>query len=300
MHDSMMPYAEYVIHGARAAARGGRPKARAAPHTVHHDGAEPSAPTSRTASARASWATVWVNITRTATRRYTTRWRAWRSRFVMRGMLVDGHGNFGTVDGDSPAAMRYTEARMTPLALELLRDIDKDTVPFRLNFDDTLKEPDMLPAQLPEPAWSTARASIAVGLATNIPPHNLREVIERHRRRRSTTPTSLLDELMQLRAGAPTSPPGGRARRHAGGAANAAYEIGARQSCTLRARTHHRGRARRRPSCSCITEMPYQVNKAALLEQHPQAHRGEERPRWAASTTSATRPTAPACARSSS
>ena len=70
----------------------------------------------------------------------------------MRGPLVDGHGNFGSIDGDSAAAMRYTEARMTPLALLMLRDIEKDTVPFRLNFDDTLKEPDMLPGSLPEPA----------------------------------------------------------------------------------------------------------------------------------------------------
>ena len=77
--------------------------------------------------------------------------------FSMRGPLVDGHGNFGSIDGDSAAAMRYTEARMTPLALEMLRDIEKDTVPFRLNFDDTLKEPDMLPGALPEPAGQRRR-----------------------------------------------------------------------------------------------------------------------------------------------
>ena len=70
----------------------------------------------------------------------------------MRATLVDGHGNFGSIDGDSAAAMRYTEARMAPLALQMLRDLDKDTVPFHLNFDDTLKEPDMLPARLPQPA----------------------------------------------------------------------------------------------------------------------------------------------------
>ncbi len=88
--------------------------------------------------------------------------------FVMRVPLVDGHGNFGSIDGDSPAAMRYTEARMTELALLLLRDIDKDTVGFHLNFDDTLKEPDVLPARFPNLLVNGA-SGIAVGLATNIP-----------------------------------------------------------------------------------------------------------------------------------
>ena len=97
--------------------------------------------------------------------------------YSMRGLLVDGHGNFGSIDGDSSAAMRYTEARMAPLALEMLRDIDKDTVPFSFNFDDTLKEPDMLPARYPNLLVNGA-SGIAVGLATNIPPHNLREAID--------------------------------------------------------------------------------------------------------------------------
>ena len=91
--------------------------------------------------------------------------------------LVDGHGNFGSIDGDSAAAMRYTEARMRPLALEMLRDIDKDTVPFSFNFDDTLKEPDLLPASFPNLIVNGA-SGIAVGLATNIPPHNLGEAID--------------------------------------------------------------------------------------------------------------------------
>ena len=92
--------------------------------------------------------------------------------FSLRGTLVDGHGNFGSIDGDSAAAMRYTEARMAPLALEMLRDIEKDTVPFRLNFDDTVKEPDMLPARYPN-LLVNGTSGIAVGLATNIPTHNL-------------------------------------------------------------------------------------------------------------------------------
>ena len=97
--------------------------------------------------------------------------------YSMRGVLVDGHGNFGSIDGDSAAAMRYTEARMAPLALQMLRDIEKDTVPFSFNFDDTLKEPDLLPSRYPN-LLVNGTSGIAVGLATNIPPHNLGEVID--------------------------------------------------------------------------------------------------------------------------
>ena len=96
--------------------------------------------------------------------------------FNMGKVLIDGHGNFGSVDGDPAAAMRYTEARLAPPALELLRDIDKDTVPFSLNFDDSLKEPDVLPGRFPNLLVNGAYG-IAVGLATNIPTHNLEEVI---------------------------------------------------------------------------------------------------------------------------
>ncbi|HPY94231.1 MAG TPA: DNA gyrase subunit A, partial [Clostridia bacterium] len=116
--------------------------------------------------------------------------------FSMRGMLVDGHGNFGSIDGDTAAAMRYTEARMSPLAIEMLRDLQKDTVPYRLNFDDTLKEPDLLPSRYPNMIVNGA-SGIAVGLATNIPPHNLREAIA------ATIllmekPDATLDEVMAL------------------------------------------------------------------------------------------------------
>ncbi len=97
--------------------------------------------------------------------------------FSMSMPLVDGQGNFGSIDGDGPAAMRYTEARLSPIALEMLRDIDKQTVPFQLNFDDSLKEPAVLPSRFPNVLVNGA-TGIAVGLATNIPPHNLREVIE--------------------------------------------------------------------------------------------------------------------------
>ena len=94
----------------------------------------------------------------------------------MRYTLVDGQGNFGSVDGDSPAAMRYTEARMSRLAEEMLRDIDKDTVDFQLNFDDTLQEPTVLPTRIPNLLINGA-SGIAVGMATNMPPHNMTEVL---------------------------------------------------------------------------------------------------------------------------
>lgn len=126
--------------------------------------------------------------------------------FSMREQLVDGHGNFGSLDGDSAAAMRYTEARMAPLALEMLRDIDKDTVPFHLNFDDTLKEPDILPARFPN-LLVNGTSGIAVGLATNIPPHNLKEVIDAVNLR-IDHPEAGLDEFMKVLPG-PDFPTGG-------------------------------------------------------------------------------------------
>src|SRR6187401_786341 len=95
----------------------------------------------------------------------------------LRYPLVDGQGNFGSVDGDSPAAMRYTEARLKKIAEEMLADIDKDTVDFRLNFDDTLKEPTVLPAKIPN-LLANGASGIAVGMATNMPPHNLSEVVD--------------------------------------------------------------------------------------------------------------------------
>ena len=116
--------------------------------------------------------------------------------FNMRAPLVDGHGNFGSIDGDSAAAMRYTEARMTPLALELLRDIDKDTVKFSLNFDDTEKEPDVLPGRFPNLLVNGANG-IAVGLATAIPPHNFAETIDAVIAQMEK-PDISLDELMQI------------------------------------------------------------------------------------------------------
>ncbi|HPS82480.1 MAG TPA: DNA gyrase subunit A, partial [Candidatus Limiplasma sp.] len=180
--------------------------------------------------------------------------------FSMRGQLVDGHGNFGSIDGDSAAAMRYTEARMTPLAMQMLRDIDKDTVAYRLNFDDTLKEPDMLPARFPNLLVNGA-SGIAIGLATNIPPHNLRECVNAVIAE-IDNPDITVDELMKW-IPAPDFPTGGvlldtEEIRNA-------YTNG-RGKLTLRARTHiEEGAAGRK--LIVITEVPYQVNKAATLEK---------------------------------
>ncbi|MEG0902191.1 MAG: DNA gyrase subunit A, partial [Clostridia bacterium] len=180
--------------------------------------------------------------------------------FSMRGPLVDGHGNFGSVDGDGAAAMRYTEARMTPLAMQMLRDIEKNTVPFRLNFDDTLKEPDMLPASFPNLLVNGA-SGIAVGLATNIPPHNLRESVEAVIAQ-IDNPDITVDELMKI-IPAPDFPTGGLLLNTE--EIRNAYATG-RGRLLLRARTHvEDGTAGRK--LIVITEIPYQVNKASMLER---------------------------------
>ena len=180
--------------------------------------------------------------------------------FSMRGMLVDGHGNFGSIDGDTAAAMRYTEARMSPLALEMLRDLQKDTVPHRLNFDDTLKEPDLLPARYPNMLVNGA-SGIAVGLATNIPPHNLRETIDAAIHLMEN-PDATLDDLMALMP-APDFPTGGILLDTK--EIRAAYETG-RGKLTLRAKVDiEPGKSGRH--LLCITEVPYQVNKAQMLEK---------------------------------
>ena len=132
-------------------------------------GANPSSP-------RASWAMCWVSTTRMATRPRMTRWCAWR-RISLRYPLIDGQGNFGSRDGDNAAAMRYTEARLTPIAKLLLDELDEGTVDFVPNYDGSQEEPQMLPARLPVMLLNGA-SGIAVGMATEIPPHNLREVAQ--------------------------------------------------------------------------------------------------------------------------
>jgi DNA gyrase subunit A len=178
----------------------------------------------------------------------------------MRYMLVDGQGNFGSVDGDPPAAMRYTEARLSGIAEELLFDIDKNTIDFRDNFDGTFKEPTVLPARLPNLLLNGA-AGIAVGMATNIPPHNLGEVCD------GITylidnPDATLEELIKIIPG-PDFPTGGLILGSEG--INNAYSTG-RGHVLIRAKAHVE-EAARGAFYIVVTELPYQVNKARLQER---------------------------------
>ena len=259
MHDSMIPYSEHVILE-RALPRvedGLKPVQRRILFTMHELGNTHDKPHRKCARIVGDClgkyhphgdSSVYDALTRMA------------QPFVMRAMLVDGHGNFGSIDGDSPAAMRYTEARMTELAMVMLQDIDKDTVDFHLNFDDTQKEPDLLPGRYPNLLVNGA-SGIAVGLATNIPPHNLGEVID--------GAVALIDdpdlttaELMRF-IPAPDFPTGGILAGD--GELIQAYETG-RGKLQVRARVHiEKGNAGR--SLIVMDEMPYQINKAALLEK---------------------------------
>ncbi len=179
--------------------------------------------------------------------------------FILRAPLVDGHGNFGSIDGDSAAAMRYTEARMTPLAMELLRDLEKDTVRWGLNFDDTLKEPDVLPGRFPNLLVNGA-SGIAVGVATNIPPHNLGEVIDGVVAY-IDNPNINLDQMMKIIKG-PDFPTGGEIIY--GDGLRSAYETG-KGKIILRAKVGIEQNGDKQNLV--ITELPYQVNKAVLLQK---------------------------------
>ena len=180
--------------------------------------------------------------------------------FSYRYTLVDGHGNFGSVDGDGAAAMRYTEARMSKIALELLRDINKDTIDFHDNYDGSEREPDVLPARFPNLLVNGA-SGIAVGMATNIPPHNLTEVISALHILMNN-PDATTTELMEALPG-PDFPTGGIVLGKSG--IRKAYETG-RGSIIVRGRveieTLKNGKER-----ILITELPYVVNKAKLVER---------------------------------
>ena len=178
--------------------------------------------------------------------------------FSMRYTLVDGHGNFGSVDGDPPAAYRYTESRMSKLSLEMLRDIDEDTVDFIPNYDDRLKEPTVLPSKFPN-LLVNGSTGIAVGMATNIPPHNLGEVIDAIFCLMDN-PEAGLEDLMQYVKG-PDFPTAGIIMGKAG--IRAAYGTG-RGKITLRARAEIVETKHDRYQIH-ITELPYQVNKAKLI-----------------------------------
>ena len=180
--------------------------------------------------------------------------------FNMREMLVDGHGNYGSVDGDGAAAMRYTEARMAPLALEVLRDLDKNTVDWTLNFDDTIQEPVTLPCRFPNILVNGANG-IAIGLATNIPTHNLGEVISAAIAMIDNRDITL-DQLMKIIPG-PDFPTGGYIV--GGEDLKNAYETG-KGKITIRAKVHVEGKGNEKKNI-VITELPYQVNKAKLLQR---------------------------------
>lgn len=178
--------------------------------------------------------------------------------FSLRYPLVDGHGNFGSVDGDPPAAYRYTEAKMSKISVNMLTDIDKDTVEFNPNFDDRLKEPAVLPSKFPN-VLVNGSVGIAVGMATNIPPHNLCEVIDGVKLL-AQNPDCTLEELMEVIKG-PDFPTGGIIMGRAG--IRAAYATG-RAKITLRSKTNIEEVNGR--TAIVVTEIPYMVNKARLIE----------------------------------
>lgn len=179
--------------------------------------------------------------------------------FSMRYMLVDGHGNFGSVDGDPPAAYRYTESRMSRVAVEMLTDIDKETVDFISNYDDRLKEPTVLPAKFPN-LLVNGSTGIAVGMATNIPPHNMREVIDAMCYL-IDNPDADYPELMKYIKG-PDFPTGGIIMGHSG--IREAYATG-RGKIIVRARAEVQEDSNGRFKIA-VTELPYQVNKARLIQ----------------------------------
>ncbi|WRD38284.1 DNA topoisomerase (ATP-hydrolyzing) subunit A [Helicobacter pylori] len=179
--------------------------------------------------------------------------------FSMRLELVDGQGNFGSIDGDNAAAMRYTEARMTKASEEILRDIDKDTIDFVPNYDDTLKEPDILPSRLPNLLVNGANG-IAVGMATSIPPHRIDEIIDTlvHV---LENPNAVLDEILEFVKG-PDFPTGGIIYGKAG--IVEAYKTG-RGRVKVRAKVHVE--KTKNKEIIVLDEMPFQTNKAKLVEQ---------------------------------
>lgn len=180
--------------------------------------------------------------------------------FSLRYPLVDGHGNFGSVDGDPPAAYRYTESRMSKIALEALRDIEKDTVDFTPNYDESLKEPIVLPSKLPQ-LLINGSSGIAVGMATNIPPHNLSEVIDGIIALADNRDISV-DELINYIKG-PDFPTAGIIMGRSG--IRAAYHTG-RGKILMRARAEIEGEEGEKQRI-IVTELPYQVNKARLVEK---------------------------------
>ena len=257
LHNSMLPYAEYVILD-RALPRvedGLKPVQRRILYTMNEMGLTPDKPHKK--SARIVGECMGKYHPHGDSSVYDAMVRLAQD-FNMGETLVDGHGNFGSVDGDPAAAMRYTEARMTPIALEMLRDLDKDTVPWQPNFDDSLKEPTLLPGRIPNLLVNGAYG-IAVGLATNIPTHNLGEVIDGVIAY-IDDPKMKLDQMIKY-IPAPDFPTGGYI---IAGELYQAYHSG-KGRITIRARMHVEADGDKK--LIVITEIPYQVNKAALLRK---------------------------------
>ncbi|HZK34485.1 MAG TPA: DNA gyrase subunit A, partial [Bacillota bacterium] len=259
IHDSIMPYAEYVILE-RALPRvedGLKPVQRRILYTMHELGLSPDKPHKK--SARIVGDALGKYHPHGDTSIYDAMVRMAQD-FNMRNPLVDGHGNFGSIDGDTAAAMRYTETRMTPLALQLLKDIDKETIKFNLNFDDTLKEPEVLPGRFPN-LLVNGSTGIAIGLATNIPPHNLSEVIDGAIELMTKNDVSI-DRLMEIIKG-PDFPTGGYVIGK--DEIKQAYRTG-KGRLIIRAKVETE-KIRGGREQLVITELPYQVNKSVLLER---------------------------------
>ncbi len=259
LHNSMIPYAEYVIMD-RALPRvedGLKPVQRRILYSMFDQGITPDKDYKKSAKVVGDVlgkyhphgdTSVYDAVVRLA------------QPFNMRMPLVDGHGNFGSVDGDGAAAMRYTEVKLQALSLELLTDLDKDTVNWSLNFDDTLKEPDTLPGRFPNLLVNGA-TGIAVGLATNIPTHNLAEVIDGVVAY-IDNPKIKLDEMMRIVKG-PDFPTGGYII--AGDELKNAYETG-KGKIQIRAKINIEDADNGKKNI-VISEIPYQVNKAQLLQK---------------------------------
>ena len=257
MHESMMPYSEHVILD-RALPRvedGLKPVQRRILYSMMELGVTPDKPYRK--SARIVGDCLGKYHPHGDTSVYDAMVRM-AQNFNMGECLVDGHGNFGSIDGDGAAAMRYTEVRMAPLALEMLRDLDKGTVDWNFNFDDTLKEPATLPSRYPN-LLVNGTTGIAVGLATNIPPHNLGEVVSGVIAY-IDNPKITLKEMMKYIKG-PDFPTGGYII--AGEELVKAYETG-KGKIMIRAKVHIEKGDNDKKSI-VITELPYQVNKATLL-----------------------------------
>ncbi len=257
MHDSFLAYAmSVIVSRALPDVRDGlKPVHRRILYTLHENGLTPDQPYRKCADTVGAVlgryhphgdASVYDALVRLA------------QDFSLRYPLVDGHGNFGSVDGDPPAAYRYTEAKMSKISVEMLTDIQKNTVPFGMNYDDRLKEPQVLPSRFPN-LLVNGSVGIAVGMATNIPPHNMGEVID-GLNLLIQDPDCTLDDLMECLKG-PDFPTGGIIMGKAG--IRAAYGTG-RGKITLRAKTSFeeiKGR-----QYIVVHEIPYMVNKARLVE----------------------------------